>query len=110
MREKYQNSPHMHLLQASLRRYSLNVLWFFTNPNDCVMQYPGEKVDEISPKFHQNSTEIPMEFHRKNTVKFGHNTSRFLCNITEISLKYHHNFSEISENSTVIMTKFITVI
>ena len=51
--------------------------------------FPGEKVDEISPKFHQNSTEIPMEFHRKNTVKFGHNTSRFLCNITEILPQFH---------------------
>ena len=50
---------------------------------------PGEKVDEISPKFHQNLTEIPMEFRRKNTVKFDHNTSRFLCNITEILPQFH---------------------
>ena len=72
---------------------------------------PGEKVNEISLKYHQSSTEISPKFHRKSTDKFGQYSNRisseyhrnsteilpkFHRNSTEISQKYHHNFIEIS--------------
>ena len=63
--------------------------------------FPGEKVNEISLKYHQNPTEILPKFLRKSTDKFGQYSSRISSeyhrNSTEILPKYHRNSTEISQ-------------
>ena len=51
-------------------------------------------------------SEFSLEFLQNNDEKNGHNTIRIFLNFSDIIMKYHQNFPDISANAAGIMTDF----